>query len=229
MSASDRLNAGRTATHEGRFEEALSQFQWFHEHALEEDRAYRGVRLSFALAYWLELAEQYPPAFKAFREKLNDKIARLSSGELNRDLFHDIEAMNERLGEDEKTATLFSLLDERYQEFAQHCSHIAVPALVRTKRFSLAAKYIPDPEAQVLAKAKELVCDVGDIEVRPRTKAPLYRAFLHIFAEDLQQIEEVLRSTGREERAAQLRTQAMATLKPAYLRNAVAKLLARDA
>lgn len=37
-----------------------SEFVWFHEHALEVDRAYRGVRLSFALAFWLELAEQYP-------------------------------------------------------------------------------------------------------------------------------------------------------------------------
>lgn len=229
MSASDRLNAGRTATHEGRFEEALSQFQWFHEHALEEDRAYRGVRLSFALAYWLELAERYPPALKAFRDKLNDKIARLSHGELNRDLFHDIEAMNECLGEDEKTAALFSSLDETHPQFARSCSRVAVPALVRTKRFSLAAKYIPDPESQVLAKAKELVRDVSDIDARPRTKTPRYRAFVHIFAEDLQQIEEVLRSTGKEERAAQLRIQAMATLKPAYLRNAVTKLLARAA
>lgn len=48
MNAHDRLNAGRTAIHEGRFEEALSQFIWFHEHALDEDRLYRGIRLSFA-------------------------------------------------------------------------------------------------------------------------------------------------------------------------------------
>src|SRR4051812_29867743 len=62
MNASERLHSGRTATHEGRFEEALSQFIWFHEHSLEEDRAYLGVRLSFALSYWMELAERYPPA-----------------------------------------------------------------------------------------------------------------------------------------------------------------------
>lgn len=80
MNPNARLNAARAATGEGRFEEALSEFVWFHEHALEVDRAYRGVRLSFALT--------------EFQRKLNEKTTRLSSGELSRDLFNDIEAMN---------------------------------------------------------------------------------------------------------------------------------------
>ena len=229
MNASERLNAGRAATHEGRFEEALSQFIWFHEHSLDEDRAYRGVRLSFALAYWLELAEQYPPALAAYHNRLEDKISHLTKGDLDRALFNDIESMNERIGEDEKTAEVFSYLDERHPDFAMACSRIAVPLLVRTKRFALAAKYIPDPESQVLARAQELVRDVDAIETRPRTKTPRYKAYVHIFAEYLQQIEEVLKSTNMGPRATQLRTKTMAALKPAYLRNAVVKLLAGDA
>ena len=81
-----------------------SEFVWFHEHALEVDRAYRGVRLSFALAFWLELAEQYPPALTEFQRKLNEKTTRLSGGELSRDLFNDIEAMNECIGKDVESA-----------------------------------------------------------------------------------------------------------------------------
>src|SRR4051794_21274037 len=118
MNASERLNSGRAATHEGRFEEALAQFIWFHEHSLDEDRAYRGVRLSFALAYWLELAEKYPPALAAYRNQLDDKSSRLTRGDLDRALFNDIESMNERIGEDEKTARIFSYLDEKHPQFA---------------------------------------------------------------------------------------------------------------
>lgn len=229
MNARDRLQAGRAATHAGRFEEALAHFVWFHEYALQEDPAYRGVRLSFALSYWLELAEQYPPAMAEYQAKLNDKIDRLLGGELSRGLFHDVEAMNESLNADETTAEVFAVLDAAHPEFAQSCARIAVPALVRVKRYALAAKYVPEPEEQLLAKAKELVRDIAEIETRPRTRAPRYRAFLQIFAEDLRQMEELLNSTGREARAAQLRSQALSALKPVHLRNAVAKLLAAEA
>jgi hypothetical protein len=229
MNARDRLQAGRAATHAGQFEDALAHFVWFHEHALQEDPAYRGVRLSFALSYWLELAEQYPPAMAEYQARLNDKIDRLLGGTLSRSLFHDIEAMNESLNADERTAEVFAALDATQSEFAQSCARIAVPALVRVKRYALAAKYVPEPEAQVLAKASELVRDVAEIETRPRTRAPRYRAFLQIYAEDLQQMEELLKSTGREGRAKQLRSEALSTLKPVYLRNAVARLLAAEA
>ncbi len=129
MKARERLQAGRAATHEGRFEEALLHFLWFHDHALLEDPAFAGVRLSFALGYWLELAEQYAPAIDAFRARRDAKIASLKAGQLDRSLFHDVEAMSERLQEDEMTATLFDLLHERSPEFARACSRIAVPML----------------------------------------------------------------------------------------------------
>jgi hypothetical protein len=37
---------------QGKHQEALDRFIWFHEHALENDRGMTGVRLSFALSYW---------------------------------------------------------------------------------------------------------------------------------------------------------------------------------
>ena len=228
MNAQERLQAGKTATHKGRFEEALSQFVWFHEHALEEDRAYYGVRLSFALGYWLELAEQYPPALAAFRARRDDKLARLSVDELDRDLFHDIEAMNRGLGEDERTAELFAVLDEHHPEFARQCAGIAVSALVRVKRFTLAAKYMPEPLPKILSLADKTTREVGEISARPRTKEPRYLVRVRVFAAELLQFEEILHATESAESAAQLRLQALTALKPAYLRNAVAKLLAQS-
>jgi hypothetical protein len=225
MTPRDRLEAGRIATHEGRFEEALSHFAWFHDHALEEDRSQLGVRLSFALRDWLALAEKYPPAWAAFRSRLDDKIARLGDGELDRDLFHDIKAMNARVNEDAQTADLFASLDAKHPEFAQRCCYIALSALVGSKRYALAAKYFPDPLSHMLAKAETLARDVKNIVDRPRTDTPRYRVCVHVFAEELLRMEEVVAATRDADSAAQLRSQALAVLKPAYLRNAIVKLL----
>lgn len=65
MDPGDILRRGRAHASEGRHEEALSDYLWFHQHALEHERAYYGVRLSFALAYWKDLSEVYPPAAEA--------------------------------------------------------------------------------------------------------------------------------------------------------------------
>jgi len=52
---------------EGRYQEALERFVWFHDHALEhEPSAMYGVRLSFALSYWKSLGDVYPPAMTAW-------------------------------------------------------------------------------------------------------------------------------------------------------------------
>jgi hypothetical protein len=172
LNARERLQAGRTATYEGRYEEALDHFLWFHDHALSEDSAYVGVRLSFALGYWLELAEHYPPALVAFRARRDSKLAILRSGQLDRGLFHDVEAMSERLQEDELVAEIFNEFHQSAPDFARTCASIALPLLVRTQRFGLARQYMPDPAARVRELSRELVRDVDEIDSRPRTKAP---------------------------------------------------------
>jgi hypothetical protein len=225
MNARERLQAGRAATFEGRFEEALEHFLWFHDHALQEDSAFSGVRLSFALGYWLELAEQYAPAMEAFRARRDAKVAILRAGQLDRGLFHDVEAMSERLREDEVTAILFDLLHERSPDFALACARIAVPMLVRTKRFALAREYMAEPKAHVERLVQELLRDIGEIEERPRTRAPRFRAFIHIFAGDLCDVLKVLRATGSSKQATQLERRAIGSLKLKYIQNAVAKHL----
>jgi len=63
---------------EGRYQEALERFVWFHDHALEhEPSAMYGVRLSFALSYWKSLGDVYPPAMTALVEMRNRKEKRV--------------------------------------------------------------------------------------------------------------------------------------------------------
>jgi hypothetical protein len=162
---------------------------------------------------------------EAFRARRDAKIAILKAGQLDRSLFHDVEAMSERLQEDEKTATLFDLLHERSPEFARACSRIAVPMLVRTKRFELAKEYMPEPKARIDRLVQDLLQDIGGIEERPRTRAPRFRAFTHIFAQDLRDVLDVLRATGSSKQATQLKRRAISLLRFKYIQNAVTKHL----
>ena len=223
MKARERLQAGRAATYDGRYEDALAHFLWYHDHALSEDRALSGVRLSFALGYWEELGEKYPPAMEVFRGRRDAKVAILRAGQLDRGLFHDVEAMSERLNEDEVTAELFAMLHERWPDFAEACKRIAVPMLVRSKRYVLARQYMPEPRAHVAKLTQELIQDIEEIEARPRTKAPRFGAFTHNFAQDLRDVLVVLRSTGSAKLAAQIQLEALNLLKYKYIRNAVTK------
>lgn len=229
MHARERLQAGRSATDDGRHEEALAHFLWYHDHALSENAALSGVRLSFALAYWMELAERYPPALEAFRARRDAKAAILRAGQLDRGLFHDVEAMSERLNEDEVTAELFAMLHERQPSFARECARLAVPMLVRTKRYALAKAYMPEPLAHVAKLAHELLRDIAEIDERPRTKSPRFRAFTHIFAEDLRDVLAVLRSTGSTPLASQVQQDALSLLRYKYIQRAVSKHLPSEA
>lgn len=229
MDARERLRAGRTATHQGRHSEALEHFLWFHDHALEEDGSYSGVRLSFALGYWLELAAVHPPALDAFRDRRDTALAMLRAGQLSRGLFHDVEAMSEKLGEDDLVADLFMRLHATDRTFADACSNIALPLLVRTKRFALARQYMPDPISRVQSLAQDLLRDVDEIDTRPRKKAPRFHAFTHIFAEDLRDVLAIIRATESCEQASKIEREAIALLRPKYVREAVLKRLASDA
>jgi hypothetical protein len=92
------LHVAQRAVKEGCYEEALSEFVWFHEHALEELPSLYGVRLSFALSYWAQLAEVYPKA-RVVLEQIRDKKAdAVLSPSADRALFHDVVAINRVLG-----------------------------------------------------------------------------------------------------------------------------------
>jgi hypothetical protein len=53
----NRLRAARQALTRGHYKDALEGFLSFHQHALEHDPGLSGVRVSFALSSWSELAE----------------------------------------------------------------------------------------------------------------------------------------------------------------------------
>lgn len=106
-----------------------------------------GVRLSFALAYWLDLAEDYPPALAAFRRVRDETEQALREQPGSFPLFHDIRSMNARLGEGLRTADLFESVAATNAVAAKRIYPLAERGLIRAGRFEACNKFL-EPEAR---------------------------------------------------------------------------------
>lgn len=138
------LNEAREDARNGKYGDALLKHVWFHNNALKIDRAFYGVRLSFALSDWQALGEVYPPALVSLRSARERSGKNVRSGINYYDSFNDYESISEILGEEEKTIELFRWLDINNPTRAKEVYRVAQPTLVRAKEYVLCGKYI-DP------------------------------------------------------------------------------------
>lgn len=125
---------------------ALAKHVWYHNNALSIDPHLHGVRLSFALSHWAELAKVHGPALRALEQARDTAQYKVFTGIDVRHSFHDMKAINDVLGEHEKTKSMFELLDAQDPASAKVVFHIAQPALVESKSYALVGKYISPKE-----------------------------------------------------------------------------------
>src|SRR5580693_7535945 len=93
------LQSAVTDTRAGAHAQALDKFMWFHHHAIRIIPALAGVRLSFALQYWWNLSEVYPPALDALQKLRDNAEAACHDDRSNREIFLDLSSLNELLGD----------------------------------------------------------------------------------------------------------------------------------
>jgi hypothetical protein len=128
-----------------RYETALAKHLWFHKNALSIKPSLSGVRLSFALSYWHELAKEYPPALRKL-EQIRDQAAQNVVDDKDVfESFHDMASINRTLDEESRTKGVFEALDVKNPKAAKQVVQLAQPALVKGKAYSLLAKYV-DPK-----------------------------------------------------------------------------------
>lgn len=160
MKAMDRLQDARAAIQGREYQRALDQLVWFHNHALDEDIALRGVRLSFALADWIELGSMYPKALQVLRSIRNDKTSTLLSGKGSRQAFIDVSAINEYLKDEAATYGLFVQIKGGNADLAHACSQLALPSIVNAGDFALAKEIYGNPDAVISSLADSLNEDI---------------------------------------------------------------------
>jgi hypothetical protein len=207
---------------QGRYAESLQKHQWFHDHALEYERALAGVRLSFALAYWLELAACYPEAMRALTAVRDRKAQALTGGKGSFELFHDVAAINGYLHEEPETVALFKRLHQTDPELARRCYPVAEKYLVAHQEYEVCVAYLPDPiarfeEARGLRQVHlELA---GENPALGQSHLGEY-AEVH-FAEAVGRLIAILVGTGRRQDAERVRELALATSASAPVRAAL--------
>ena len=212
------LNEARDLARQAKYEEALQKHLWFHENALKHQPSMTGVRLSFALAYWIELGEQYPQARQALvaiRDKTNTAI-REGNGSF--ELFHDVSAINGYLKEAPKTVELFKILHERLPDLAKRCYPAVEEELAAQGDYKLCSGYIPDPFARFdrIKRNRELALQLFK-DHPPELKHHADKQF----AEKTCSLIEILVGAGRQPEAVKIRDVALAVRDDPAIRQAV--------
>jgi hypothetical protein len=128
----------------GRFEDSLAKHVWFHEHALEHRESLFGVRLSFALASWHDLGQAFPPAMERLKKTRDDARERAleKADKAAWNAFIDMRAINDELGDEQKTVEVFEQLVEKKPKVATAVYGLAEPALIKAKKYELCGKYL---------------------------------------------------------------------------------------
>lgn len=127
------------------YKKALKRCIWFHNHALEHDPSMFSVRLSFALADWKLLSDQYEPAKKALLKTRDEKIKKLYDGTIPPLLFLDVLSINRILHLESENVKLFESLKKHNKYFAKKHWKMVKKDLYATKRFDLLKEYIGNP------------------------------------------------------------------------------------
>ena len=213
---------------QGKHKEALERHIWFHDHALEHDIAMYGVRLSFALSYWKELGDVYPPAKKALIEIRDRKTHQIEKGEGNASLFHDVASLNETLEEESKTIKLFKHLDKKNPKLAKQCWNVAKDYVISAKRFDLARKYLGNLVRE-FTNVKAMYDQNTTFYGNPKIRGDHFKTWNeNHLVEDSLQLIEVAVALGDQKAAKEIQEKALAVVDDYRLRDAITTKKKKD-
>jgi tetratricopeptide (TPR) repeat protein len=221
--AKEALNQAVALAAAGKYAEALEKHVWYHEHALDSGYGQYGVRLSFALKYWVELGAKYPPALEKLKAIRGENMASILGGELSRELFHDIHAIDHSLGESEATVQFFKEIAVKQPEFAGTVYDLADEALIAHEEYELAARYLGDPleRLETAQRGFEHGMTYARGQSDPERAEKARETFEGIFERDILRIMTVLEKTGDVDRAREVQKKALGIFDSSKIRTAL--------
>jgi hypothetical protein len=218
--AIERLVAARELADQGRYEEALQELTWFHEHALEDDPSLAGVRRSYALADWVVLAEAYPPAATALEAVRERNAALLAAGQGKREHFLDVVSIDHARDQPARTRELFLTLETVAPALAASCIRVVLPQVIAAGDAELAERLMPHPE-EVIRQHADYLMDAFRDRRKRFTSAPSIPAEIHNYVQDVNAVLGVLAARGRHAELKRLRAFAADVLPATTLRREV--------
>ncbi|MDA0832754.1 MAG: hypothetical protein O2955_10060 [Planctomycetota bacterium] len=197
-------------TRDCNYETALAKFLWFHENSRGVP-GLGGVRLSFALGYWFDLAQKYPPALEAFVTTRDEAAKKVFEATNSFKSFHELTALNRKLKEFDHTVNVFKKVVESRPDQAKHLYHAAEPALIKSGEFALCGMFL-DPIHR-LKQASECYSFSQDFEKRrPRGIFPIPDTSRKHFVENITTLVMLLVLNNRKDEAHRVRYFALETL-----------------
>jgi hypothetical protein len=213
----ERLKEAYTLAGKGKHEKALSEYLWFHEHALEHDPSLDRIRMSVALQYWYELGLVYPKSFIELENVRDKKCKTLLAGSGNSKLFEEVVAINRQLEQPEHTCKLFRGLLGFMPDLAEKCGEMAMPALTQTGEFALARRFLADP-----AKKVKLCSHILHEKIKQGASRPtLKEAAIRFYVREVLQLLAILRGAGDTEEAKRILRYSFEAIESGDIRKAV--------
>jgi len=174
----------------------------------------RGVRVSFCLGYWLDLAKKYPPAMTDYLAIRDEDGRRVRDVEGDRQLFEEYASMNDTLKEGEKTYALFMEIDRADPARAKslYDDNLVQTVLADHHEYALCSACIPDAEAAFgrIEDHRKLLLD--EVQRHPQGSAGLVKLADVDFVKKSRELIGILAAAGRTDEAAKVRREALAVL-----------------
>jgi len=219
------LREARQLVKSEQYAAALEKYIWFHDHALDFDRALAGVRLSYAIFEWVDLGAVYPPAREALERVRNAKTESLTQRTYDVKLFHDVASINRAFGQVERTSHLFKTIAQVDRSVAEKFFLIALESLVGAKEFSLARSFMPDPQKQIEHFAMPFKFGHQSTASTSAEFQEAQEAFVRIYVKKVCMILRVFLGVGEEGVADRLRHYALECVADAQLRDRIMERL----
>lgn len=180
---------------------ALAKHVWYHR-ASRTVPAQAGVRMSFAMGDWVELAKAYPKAFDAMRE-LRDEAGEIIKSDVPDNevfaAFRDLIVFNQKLNEVDESIKLFAWAHKEKPRLAKRMFRTIRSDLVKAGRFELCAAYI-DTKVDSLIRFHKIL----------RNQAP--GSAMRLLAPQASEIAVILANTNRVDDAKAFKKNLLAEL-----------------
>lgn len=151
----------RAAFAAGQYADALAMQVWFHENALLHRRSFGGVRLSYALCDWADLAVQYPPALARLIATRDAAAAEPAAERFGSSAMHDLTAINELLGAEAETVAVFDRIEREQPDFAATAFLFCRTALLKLRLYDRVLRYLqPEADLDRLIHLHDLQCEL---------------------------------------------------------------------
>ena len=140
------LQEAQADTAAGRYQQALAKHIWYRNNAVRYDPGQVGVRDSFALSDWGELAEKYPPALKKLKAIRDDAAKRLRAPDGGAQAvgaaFITVVSIDNGLKENGKNVELFKWLDTHNPAAAKRVYPAEEKDLIEAGEYTLCGRYM---------------------------------------------------------------------------------------